>query len=173
MKTRALCCLLTLTVVLSLSAQTSSSSPAAEVSASYQDRFLTVVLATGEYNALLARITSISRHKYLLDNTLIVDEVTIDTDGQALARFYHLTPLADASSSSTAKSLSERSQELSEKTGEGANTDVRNMVVKKYPETTHARTIEYRLLSTSQLDTLFNGAKTAWQLGKGKKLTIK
>ena len=45
-------------------------------------------LAGGNYLVALSRISSVSRHKYVLDGALIVEEVTVDTTGQALARFY-------------------------------------------------------------------------------------
>lgn len=50
-------------------------------------------LAGGNYMVALGRISSVSRHRYVLDGTVIVDEVTIDTEGQALARFYFLSPI--------------------------------------------------------------------------------
>ena len=39
----------------------------------------------------LDRIASVSRHKYVLDGALIIDEVTVDTVGQASARFYFIS----------------------------------------------------------------------------------
>lgn len=45
------------------------------------------------------------------------------------------------------------------------------MVVKKYPLTTHSKTIEYRLLSEQQLGALYGSAKTAWVTGKGRVFT--
>jgi len=45
------------------------------------------------------------------------------------------------------------------------------MVVKKYPLTTHAKTIEYRLLTEAQLNALYQSARTAWVSGKGRVFT--
>jgi hypothetical protein len=45
------------------------------------------------------------------------------------------------------------------------------MVMKKYPLTTHTKTIEYRLLSEAQLSALYQSAKTAWMTGKGRVFT--
>jgi hypothetical protein len=47
-------------------------------------------------------------------------------------------------------------------------TDIQDMVMKKYPLTTHSKTIEYRLLSEQQLGALYGSAKTAWVTGKGR-----
>jgi hypothetical protein len=47
------------------------------------------------------------------------------------------------------------------------------MVVKKFPETTHARTIEYRVLSEPELAALHKSVLTAWEKGRGRKIVIK
>jgi hypothetical protein len=47
------------------------------------------------------------------------------------------------------------------------------MVIKKFPETTHAREIEYRVESAEELGALYNSLRTAWETGRGRKFTIK
>jgi hypothetical protein len=42
------------------------------------------------------------------------------------------------------------------------------MVQKKYPLTTHSKSIEYRLLTEAQLGALYQSVKTAWQTGDGR-----
>jgi len=64
------------------------------------NRFWQATLPGGHYMVALDRISSVSRHRYLLDGALIVDEVTIDSLGQALARFYHISPVTDATAAS-------------------------------------------------------------------------
>ena len=51
------------------------------------NRFWQATVNGGHFMVALDRIVSVSRHKYVLDGTLTVDEVTVDTVGQALARF--------------------------------------------------------------------------------------
>jgi hypothetical protein len=131
-------------------------------------RFWQAKLGDGHYIVALDHITSVSRHKYLLDGALIVDEVTVDSMGQALARFYHITPVTDAMPGNTAAQITKRSTELIEKVAERAGSDLPNMVVKKYPETTHARTIEYRILSETELTALFKSVQKAWESGQGR-----
>ncbi|MFT4175430.1 MAG: hypothetical protein QM627_02130 [Luteolibacter sp.] len=175
MKSRVLSGLLLWAVsASSLSAQTPSGN--GTDTASPQERLWSVTLAGGEYHVALSRIVSVSRHQYLLEGGLMVDEVTIDTEGQALARFYLIQPVTTASKSPAAKPLSEtagRAQDAVERAGEITGTPIRNQVIKKYPETTHAKTIEYRLDSKAQLDTLFESAKQSWRSGKGRRLTVK
>jgi len=126
----------------------------------------------GHYMVRLDRIASISRHRYLLDGAVIVDEVTVDTAGQALARFYHITPLSEAMAGNSAARITERGRELLEGAARRTGTDVHNMVVKKYPETTHARTIEYRVETSAQLDSLYQSLRTAWESGRGRVVNI-
>ena len=133
------------------------------------NRFWQATLAGGHYMIALDRISSVSRHKYALDGAMIVDEVTIDSVGQALARFYYISPITDAAGTSTTTQLATRGKELMDKAAGRANTDLQNMVIKKYPETTHAKTIEYRLLSESDLNSLYGSLRSAWESGKGRK----
>jgi len=117
------------------------------------------------------RIASISQQTYLLDGGVVVHEVNVDTNGQALARFYYLEPPKTASS--TATQIVERGRELVDEAGKRIGTDVQDMVMKKYPETTHAKCIEYRLKNEKELDALYKSLRETWESGKGRKFTIK
>lgn len=125
-------------------------------------------LSGGNYVVALGRISSVSRHQYVLDGALIVDEVTVDTTGQALARFYFITPIGVDGPAAAAAQAAERVLELADGVARQTGTDVQDMAVKKYPDTTHAKSIEYRLLSEEQLNVLYKSLKTAWQSGKGR-----
>ena len=141
------------------------------------NRFWQATLPGGHYMVALDRISSVSRHRYVLDGALIVDEVTIDALGQALARFYYISPITDAASGSgtgaAAARVAERGAELLDKAARTAGTGIHEMVVKKFPETTHARTIEYRLLSAEELTSLHQSIRSAWESGRGRKFNVK
>jgi len=141
------------------------------------NRFWQANVGGGNYMVAIDRISAISRHKYLLDGAIVVDEVTVDALGQALVRFYFLAPLTDVitgnAAGNAASHIVDRARELVEKGAADAGTDVHNMVVKKFPETTHAREIEYRVLSAEELTGLYNSVRTAWETGHGRKFTIK
>ncbi len=131
--------------------------------------------ASGHYLVALDRISSISRHQYILNGNALVDEVTLDCIGQSLARFYHISPLTEAVSgtpASAAARIVERGKELVNQAAERIGTKAHEMVVKTYPETTHARSIEFRLLSTADLEALHKSMRTAWETGKGRKFNI-
>lgn len=131
----------------------------------------------GSYMVALDRISAISRHKYLIDGGIVVDEVTIDTVGQGLMRVYYMAPLTELTKGSgtgaAAARIVDRGRELVDRVGEVAGTNAHNMVVKKFPETTHARSIEYRVNSASELSALHSSVKTAWENNRGRSLVIK
>jgi hypothetical protein len=136
-------------------------------------RFWQANLPNGHYMVALDRIATISMHEYLLDGGLVVTEVTVDTVGRALARFYHIAPLSDAAGRDEVSRVVDRGRELLDRAGQKAGTDAHNMAQKAYPTTTHAGTIEYRILDQRDLDALYNSLKKSWESGKGRKLTIK
>ncbi len=133
------------------------------------NRFWQATLTGGHYMVALDRIVSVSRHKYVLDGAVIVDEVNVDTTGQALVRFYFITPITAGVASNAVTELADRGKELLDKAAQRGGTEIQNMVVKKYPETTHAKIVEYRLLSESDLTSLYGSVRNAWESGKGRK----
>jgi hypothetical protein len=137
-------------------------------------RFWQANLPGGHYMVALDRITAISRHSYAVpEAALLVDEVTVDTVGQGLVRFYFSRPLTEGMNNSAATNLTGRAKELLDYAGQRAGTDLHKMVIKKYPETTHAKEIEYRLLSAEELGALYGSVRTAWDTGRGRVFTIK
>jgi len=143
---------------------------------SRQNRFWQATLPGGHYMVEINRIVSVSRHKYVLDGAVIVDEVTIDTSGQALARFYFIEPITAAAGGGAAGAaagrLVDRGAELLDKAARTAGTGIHEMVVKKFPETTHARTIEYRLMSAEELSGLHRSVRSAWESRRGRSFSV-
>ncbi|BCU77546.1 hypothetical protein [Luteolibacter sp. LG18] len=135
-------------------------------------RFWQAALPGGSYMVALDRITSISEQTYLVDGTVVVHEVNVDTNGQALARFYFVEPPATGSST-VGNAVDRAKQLLDETTKRAGTTDAQNMVLKKFPETTHAKCIEFRLQSEDELQALLKSVKDAWESGRGRKFSIK
>ncbi len=142
-----------------------------------RERFWEANVGGGQFMVALARITSVSRHQYILDGTLLVDEVVVDTQGQALARFYYITPVTDEMRGSgigaAAGRLADRGRQMVERAGQVGGTRVHDMVQKKFPHTTHAKQIEYRVMSSGALGQLYSSARTAWRTGRGRVFTVK
>ena len=141
------------------------------------NRFWQASVNGGQYMVALDRITSISRHKYLIDGGIVVDEVTVDTVGQSLVRFYFMSPLTDTmkgtGTGAAAARIVDRGRELIDRAGEITGSNAHNMVIKKFPETTHARSIEYRIESEAELSALYKSARTAWESGRGRRFATK
>lgn len=136
-------------------------------------RFWQASLGGGHFMVALDRIASVSRHKYVLDGALIIDEVTVDTVGQALARFYFITPITDAMPGNSVAEMANRARELAEKAAQRVGGDMQDMVMKKYPDTSHAKSLEYRILSDAELTALHKSVRDAWETGRGRKFTAK
>ncbi|MEY5019533.1 MAG: hypothetical protein RLZ22_621 [Verrucomicrobiota bacterium] len=168
---------LSLTLGNTLWAQETQGDPQKPNDSAKANRFWQATLGGGHYMVALDRISSVSRHKYVLDGSLIVDEVTVDALGQSLARFYFIMPISDEmKGSGTAAAVSsavDRGREMINKSAGKVGTDLHQMVVKKFPETTHARTVEYRLMSEPELTALYDSVRTAWESNRGRKFTAK
>lgn len=129
-------------------------------------------LPGGNYLVALSKITSISKHEYLLDGNLIVTEVNIDTLGDTTMRVYQITPAAEYGTLASPQRVIERGKELLERAGQRTGADLETMVHKQYPTTTHTKTVEYRVKSLQTLGALHDSARTAWVSGKGRKFTV-
>jgi hypothetical protein len=126
----------------------------------------------GSYLVALSRITSISKHEYLLEGNLIVTEVTIDTLGDTTLRVYQITPAAQYGTLATGRKIVERGRDLLDRAGQRTGADINNMVHKQYPITTHSKIIEFRVKDLGTLDALLGSVRTAWINGKGRKFVV-
>lgn len=134
-------------------------------------RFWQAELPGGSYIVALDRIASMSKHSYIIDGNVSVTEVVIDTNGISLARFYYLEPVLQDASDLTAR-LTQRGKDILDKVNERTGVDADSAVVKQYPSTTHAKTVEFHISSVANLNALYNSARTAWINGRGKKFSI-
>lgn len=131
-------------------------------------------LPGGTYEVALRSIISVSSHEYVIDNAARVTEVNVDTSGSLVVRFYYLEPNTPTSlPGGLGASTIEKAQALLTEAGSRTGaTDAWQKVVKSYPTTTHAHTIEYRLSSKDQLTALFTSVETAFRLGKPAVYTV-
>jgi hypothetical protein len=124
-------------------------------------------LPGGSYEVALRSIISVSIHEYVVDGAARVTEVNVDTAGSALARFYYIEPNTVNAPAGIGAATVEKAQQMFqegvEKTGQ---SDVWRKVVKSYPTTTHARTIEFRLATKDALNKLFDSAESAFRLNR-------
>ena len=119
----------------------------------------------------LNRITSISKHSYMVGN-LVITEVVIDTDGNSLARFYAADTAGSNSDANFLKNTQDRIKELGREKGSQAGVSG-TPVIKNYPTTTHAKTVEYNMETSGALTSLYNSIKRAWERNRGGRFTSK
>ena len=127
-------------------------------------RYWEATLPGGTYMVSVSEIVSVSMHDYFVDGVGQVSEVTIDTKGSAIGRFYVvISPLSGAAASGveTAKQSLERLKKTAEGVSGVKGVDPSTAVVKTYPTTTHAHTVEYRLSDKEELDALFKSARSS------------
>lgn len=123
-------------------------------------------LPGGSYSVALRSIVSVSSHEYLVDGIARVTEVNIDTTGNALVRFYYIEPNTPNSPLGLGTATLDKAQQLFKEGAERSGQDVWKKVVKNYPTTTHARTIEYRVIDKETLTKLYESAESALRLNR-------
>ncbi len=130
----------------------------------------------GRFVARLDQISSVSEHTYLIDGGVRVYECTVGTTGGIVARFYFIEPVTDNSTLTTGKASLDRlrsmANKVTNKTGQG---DLDTIVTKHYPDTTHAKTVEYRLRYKDSIGKIYAHAHKIWaeERGRGQKNKIK
>ena len=134
--------------------------------------FWRAVLPGGVFRVRLDRIQSVSTHEYTIEPLTRVTELTIDTGGSVVTRFYFqeiATPQTPLGIGQSAIDL------VKAKTEEAANqisgdASVWKKVTKIYPSTTHAHTVEYRVQSKAALQRLMASVEKAWSSGRGEEI---
>ncbi|HEY5705241.1 MAG TPA: hypothetical protein VIS96_06680 [Terrimicrobiaceae bacterium] len=124
-------------------------------------------LPGGAYIVRLSAITSVSLHEYVVDGAARVAEVNIATSGSELARFYFIEPyLPKPPVPAGQRALNAIESKTKEVSARVETDDLRAKVVKSYPTTTHAHTVEYRLGDRESLNKLFSSVEDAWLNGR-------
>ena len=124
-------------------------------------------LPGGSYSVALRAVVSVSSQQYLVDGHTQVSEVDIDTLGCALARFYYLEPNTPTNTPlGIGAGAIGTAQQLIQQGADATNQDVWQKVVKNYPTTTHAKTIEYRIQDKETLTSLYTSAEGALRLNQ-------
>jgi hypothetical protein len=130
--------------------------------------FWEVVTAGGRFVSRLDHITSVSEHEYLIDGAVRVYECTVDTSGGQTARFYYLEPITDSSTVTTGSATINRIKDIANqattKVGLG---NIDTMVTKHYPDTTHAKTTEFRLQNKATVSQIYDHARRVWAEERG------
>ncbi|MBV9658743.1 MAG: hypothetical protein JO295_11595 [Verrucomicrobia bacterium] len=138
------------------------------------DGFWHCELPGGTYIVALRSIVALSSHEFIVDGAARVTEVNVATSSPVEVRFYYLEPITpNAGVSSTLDLLQEKVRQASqEATAHTGAEPVWQKVIKNYPTTTHAHTVEYRLASKDDLQRIFKSLEDCWKSGRGVNLKI-
>lgn len=121
------------------------------------------VLPDGSFLVPHHAITSISKSSYVVDGAIRVTEMSVGTSGSVQGRFYYAELISTESPAgigqSTINFLEEKSREIKERIGRG---EVGEEVVKNYPDTTHAHTVEFLVASPEILDRMLTSLEQSY-----------
>jgi len=157
-----------LLIFLALAATAHGQTPSPSPTATPESRlpYWRCELPGGTYEVAIRSIVSVSGHEYIVDGAARVNEVNVDTLGNMTVRFYYLEPTAAKSPLGVGQSAVDRISDLAKEAGQRVAADkVWQRVVKTYPTTTHANSIEYRVESEEQLKQIFSSAQGAFESG--------
>jgi hypothetical protein len=128
----------------------------------------TASLPGGEYNVRVSAINSVSLHEYVVDNAARVTEVNVGTAGAEMVRFYCIEPNVPKAPGGVGQSVLTKAEETANEILNRTRMDETwQKVMKNYPTTTHAHTIEYRIPDRKTLQALFDHLKDSWVRQRG------
>lgn len=129
-------------------------------------------LKGGNYLVRLNSIIGLSKHEYIADGVARVVEVNLTLSSSQIVRFYFLEP-AKVETGSTLVSAGtgalERAKDMVEQAaGRVAPALTEPKVVKSYPASTHAHTVEFVLKEEARLNALFMSLERGFRTGQGR-----
>jgi hypothetical protein len=147
-----------------------TSTPGTPGEAESNPRFWQASFANGgHYLVKLDRISSASKHEYIGNGTARVIEVTIGTDTAVVSRFYFFEPVGKDSSLAAVNVVASRAEDVVKEAASRVSPTAGKLnVVKDYPNTTHAHTVEYALQSEETLNSLYTSLMQALNTGRGR-----
>lgn len=129
----------------------------------------------GNYVVRCNAIIALSKHEYISDGVARVVEVNLTLNSAMIVRFYFLEPYKPQSGSSTvgaATQALDKAKGLFEQAAGRVSPDLANpKVVKNYPASTHAHTIEFSLKDEARLTALYGSLERSFRTGQGRAWT--
>ncbi|GEM_PF-1120773 len=115
-------------------------------------------------------VNGVSSQEYVLDGAARVTEVNISTSGVMQPRFYYIEPLTPNVPTHAGQGAADRAKSALEEAASKLlpGDPVWAKVIKTYPTTTHAGTIEYRIETKQQLENLYKSLESSWIAGRSE-----
>ncbi|MGV3659829.1 MAG: hypothetical protein ACO1TE_06585 [Prosthecobacter sp.] len=126
----------------------------------------------GNYIVRCNAIIALSKHEYVSDGVARVVEVNLTLNSAQIVRFYFLEPVKIETSSGVANAGTqalERARSLVEQAaGRVSPTLTEPKVVKSYPTSTHAHTVEFVVKEEARLNAMFQSLQRGFRTGQGR-----
>ena len=126
----------------------------------------------GTYEVALRAIVSVSTCEYIVDGVAHVTEVNVDTTGNMAVRFYFIEPVSVNTPGGLGQSAVDKAQEIAQQIADQSGQDVWQKVIKNYPTSTHAHTIEYRVDSKDDLMKIYTSAEESFRTATAETVSV-
>lgn len=168
---KALFIALSLLLTVSLYAQ-SPGTPTAQSDDTTRDGLWDARMQGGNYIVRCNAIIALSKHEYISDGVARVVEVNLTLNSAQIVRFYFLEPYKPETGSSmvtTGTQALEKAKGLFDQAAGRVSPGITDpKVVKNYPTSTHAHTIEFVLKEEARLNNLFGSLERSFRTGQGR-----
>ena len=129
----------------------------------------------GNYIVRCNSIIALSKHEYISDGVARVVEVNLTLNSAQIVRFYFLEPYKPDSGSSTlgvGTQALDRAKGMFEQAVGRVSPDLATpKVVKNYPASTHAHTVEFVLKVEARITALYGSLERSFRTGQGRSWT--
>ncbi|WP_395718330.1 hypothetical protein [Prosthecobacter sp.] len=126
----------------------------------------------GNYIVRCNSIIALSKHEYISDGVARVVEVNLTLNSAQVVRFYFLEPYKPETGSSTlaaGTAALERAKGMFEQAAGRVSPELTTpKVVKNYPASTHAHTVEFVIKEEARLNSLFQSLERGFRSGQGR-----
>jgi hypothetical protein len=123
----------------------------------------------GHYLVKLNAIQTASKHEYVSDAAARVVEVNIGTSSSIVSRIYFLEPVGKDTPIAAGQIIMNRAQDVAQQVASRVSPNAAKLnVVKNYPTSTHAHTVEFVVQDEATLNSLYTSLMAAINTGKGR-----
>lgn len=170
MKTCFLFCVLTCLSAVEITSAQQAPAPNGATDQESNPAFWQASFANGgHYLVKLNHINCASKHEYISDGAARVVEVTIGTDTAVVARFYFFEPVGKDTPIAAGQIIINRATDVAQQVGSRVSpTAAKLNVVKNYPASTHAHTVEFAVQDEATINSLYASLMAAVNSGRGR-----
>lgn len=128
-------------------------------------------LKGGSYLVRCNQIIALSKHEYVADAAARVVEINLTMNSNMTVRFYFLEPVrmeGGGALGAGQQALDRARAMVQDAASRVSPTIVEPKVVKNYPTSTHAATVEFVLGSEDRLNSLYSSLERSFRTGQGR-----